>query len=308
MIDQSYDLDYITNRIKTLAKSSQNEEDLKLVIGPEFDNIAEHMGLERAQYERMAGSRTILSRGRTDALYGRFILEYKSLGLLSKTINRNSAIQQVKNYIEAKSTSEGLDKSLYFSAIIDGINVLFIQYSSIESKWRVKGPFEINRGSVNTILEAIRGLKRKALDGNEIIRDLGPSSVVAKEFIRALYQTELTSDRSKVIFDEWYRTFLQVVSYKSDRLRELNDIYEIKADNESEGKKLLFCVQTYFALIMKLIAAEVVQLYSGGRFMSSFLGELDDSRLKGNLVSKLKFFEEEGGFFQQITGISKLSE
>jgi len=41
--------------------------------------------------------------------------------------------------------------------------------------------------------------------------------------------------------------------------------------------RLLFTVQTYYALILKLLAAEVVYLHGGGRFYKSYIAELDDA-------------------------------
>lgn len=294
--------------IKLRASSSYNEEDLKLGVAPLLDQIAGKLGLEGARYEKQVGSRSILFRGRLDALYGRFILEYKSPGLLDHSLERTSAIQQVKDYITTKSQSEGLQKSLYFSAVLDGRKVLFVQFSGVENKWRVRGPFPINKESVGTLIEAIRGLSRKALDGNEIIKDLGPMSEVAKEVISLLYETDLRSERSNVLYEEWYRTFIQVVSYTPSKLKELRQTYEVRVENENQGRKLLYSIQTYFALVMKLITAEVLQLYSGGRMMRSFLLELDDARIHGLLINKLRFIEEEGGFFQQITGIENFLE
>lgn len=299
----------LLNSIKKGINSCKTEEDVKLLIAPILDKTAEELGIERAEYEStIGGEREIFKRKKTDALYGRFIVEYKSPNLLADDKKWQSAIKQVEDYITGKSEKDNLNKPLYFACIIDGYNVSFVRYSSLESRWVVRKPSILSSTDITRIIEAIRGLQRKALDAGEIIKDLGPGSSIAKNFVRILFETNLKSDRSKIMFEEWFRTFLQVVAYDQGRLKELNVVYGMKASNINDQKKLLFSVQTYFAIIMKLISAEVVQMQFGGGLARSYLAELDSSLGTEDGINRVKDLEEEGGFFQKITGIRNYLE
>ncbi len=299
----------LLDSIRKGIDSCQNEEDVKLHIAPILDKVAEELGIERAEYEStIGGKREVFKRKKTDALYGRFIIEYKSPNLLADDKKSQSAVRQVEDYITGKSEKDNLDKHLYFACIIDGYNVSFVRHSLPESRWVVRKPSILNSTDITRIVEAIRGLRRKALDANEIIKDMGPGSSIAKNFVRSFFETDLKSERSKIMFEEWFRTFLQVVAYDQGGLKELNAVYGVKAPSANDQKKLLFSVQTYFAIIMKLISAEVVQMQFGGGLARSYLAELDKSLATEDGLDKIRDLEEEGGFFQKITGIRNYLE
>ncbi len=309
--DFSYtDADLVLERIHQSIPNCNSEEDIKLVIAPILDDIASSLGLEKAEYEsKIGGDKTaIYKRKKTDALYGRFIIEYKAPKLLDNGKKASEAEEQVKGYIEGKSKAEGLDLSLYFACVIDGYNILFIRYSSVESAWIIGRPAPIGPSDIVRIVEAIRGLQRKALDANLIIRDLGLGSTLARKFVKALFETNLSTNKSKIMFEEWFRTFRQVVAYDQGKLKQLNTVYGLEAKSQEDQKKLLFSIQTFFAIVMKLISAEVVQLHFGGKLTVSYLGELKGILNTDYGREKIRDLEEEGGYFQKITGIKNYLE
>jgi len=288
------------SELKKKLANARTEEDVKMVIGPFIDNKAKMLGFEPGKYEH----RLEISGGRPDALYEKVILEYKAPGYLSE-INFYEGAEQVKRYIESLSKESGLKKWMFFSAILDGQKIGFIRYSEVDEKWIKTLPQEINEFNFSKLLNAMRGLKRKGLTGENIVKDFGPNSNIGKKVITALYETEMKSPRSKILEDEWFDTFKQIVSYNPKSMWELARQYGIDAHTEEEFKKMLFSVQTYFALLMKLIVAEVISNYGEGKLSGSYLLELKESN---DIKMGLKDLEDEGGFFQKISKLRNFLE
>jgi len=194
---------------------------------------------------------------------------------------------------------------MFFSAILDGQKIGFIRYSEVEEKWVKTRPQEINESNISRLLNAMRGLKRKGLTGENIVKDFGHNSNIGKKVITAFYETEMKSPRSKILEDEWFDTFKQIVSYNPKSMWELARQYGIEAHTEKEFKKMLFSVQTYFALLMKLIVAEVISNYGEGKLSGSYLLELKESN---DIKMELENLEDEGGFFQKISKLRNFLE
>lgn len=286
--------------IKRELEKARTEEDVKMRVGPFLDRKAKELGLEMAEYEH----RLEVSGERIDALYSKVIIEYKSPGYLTE-LGFHEAAGQVISYIENLSKQSGLNQSLYFSAIIDGKRIGFVRFSEVESRWIKIRPQEINDTNLSRILNAMRGLGRKELTADNIVKDFGPNSDKAREIVNAFYNTDLKAPRSVVLEDEWFETFKQIVSYTPKGMAELAKYYRIKAKNEKEFKKLLFAVQTYFALVMKLIVAEVMSNYSQGRLSGSYLLRLKETE---DIKREIKDLEDEGGFFQKIMQVRNFLE
>jgi len=144
---------------------------------------------------------------------------------------------------------------------LDGYKIGFVRYREAIKGFESKGPFEVNKNTVAKLIEAIIGLRRKALSAEELLKDFGPESRVAKESITTLYSKLLgTSPRTQMLFEDWRRVFSQVCAYSPEKIRGLEEVYGFKRD-EADPEKLLFALHTYYALIMKLLAAEVASLY-----------------------------------------------
>ncbi len=157
-------------------------------------------------------------------------------------------------------------------------------------------------------MEAIRGLARKPLDADLLIKDLGPGSRVAKKVVSIFYDkiAHAKSERCKMLFDDWRRVFSQVCAYSPEKIAGLEAIYGIRKDGINY-EALLFAVHSYYALVMKLLAAEVAVLF-GGFFLKSYTRKLENAYLRGpdQLRDELKELEE-GGIFVNL-GIENFLE
>jgi len=304
----SVDAEEVAKEILEVARESVSEEDLKLGVeyllrSKVIERLKEVEKAEipyaswrppRARYEV-----TLVSGLRADALYGHLIIEYEKPRTFDSRSGFEKAVEQVKSYIVAHAEVEARFPR-YFGVVLDGYKIGFVRYREAIKGFESKGPFEVNKNTVAKLIEAIIGLRRKALSAEELLKDFGPESSAAREAIKALYNKLLrATPRTEMLFEDWRRVFSQVCAYSPDKIRGLEEVYGFKR-GEADPEKLLFALHTYYALIMKLLAAEVASLYVAPKLLS-YLRVLEDAYYSGHerLREKLKELEE-GGVFTQL--------
>jgi len=291
-------VDEVLACIKNAVTQAHSEEDVRVRVSNCIeDGVLKPLGItQKGKYEY-----TLVSGARVDALYGHVIIEYKALGKLSNP----SDIQRVKEQVIRYITTEAGGKELWdrFLGIIISDRIAFVRYDKASGLWIIRGPYDINREVAIKVIEALRGLRRRSLNVDNITTDFGLSSQLAKRTVRLLY-TRLTNSRSgrtKLLFEDWMRLFRQATGYDPGKLKELKELvgeYGLSGPNVNYDA-LLFSIHTYYALIMKLIAAEVAYLYGGGRFYRSYAAELDDAYTRNGiegLVAVLRGLEDGGAF------------
>jgi len=109
--------------------------------------------------------------------------------------------------------------------------------------------------------------------------------------------------RAKLLFSDWMRLFRQATGYRPEELEELPKLaseYEIQGSVNYDA--LIFSIHTFYALLLKLIAAEITYLYGGGKFYRSYIAELDDAYSKGGLDELKRTLQEleSGGYIQEV--------
>ncbi len=130
---------------------------------------------------------------------------------------------------------------------------------------------------------------RKDLSPEHLIADFGPETELATEAVGVLARLVASEQHPKanVIYDEWRRMFGIVYGTeqlerpgKSPEAQALRSAYQIKI-----GVKfpvLLFAVHTYYALLMKMLATELI--VAQGSLGDSFVGSLARTRLRKQLA------------------------
>jgi SAM-dependent methyltransferase len=133
------------------------------------------------------------------------------------------------------------------------------------------------------------------------------SSKKAKEGVSSLYETLLgtTSPKAKVFFDQWRILFGEVCGYdvtsENEKISELADSYGIKKPKAAE---LLFSLQSYYAIVMKFLAAEIAATFTplGTSIVRQCAASSSSPRLR-SLMQRL----EQGGIWTEL-GISNFLE
>jgi len=164
------------------------------------------------------------------------------------------------------------------------------------------------------LVEALRGLRRKPLDVDQLLRDFGPGSQLTVRLVRALYSKVVgleEGSRARLLFSDWARLFRQATGYRPEELEELPELArEYGIQGAVDYDALIFSIHTYYALLLKLIAAEIVYLYGGGRFYSSYIAKLDDAYSKRGLEGLREALQdlESGGVFKRLMNIENFLE
>lgn len=300
---EDIDVNSLCAEIRKHASEARNEEELKIRVESILRPILDRWGIKWASYEHSHK----ISGVRKDALYGTVIVEYKAPQKLDSKRDFEKGKEQVKRYI----SEEGGDPQYfgrYFGILLDGYKIAFIRYR--KNEWEEPDlPLEISPRTVLRILEAMRGLKRKPIDAEELLIDFGPKSELSKSLILKLYRliANPKSSRSLMLFEDWRRVFSQVCAYSKDKMVGLIDYYGLKEKENVDVEKLMFSVHTYYTLQMKLLTSEIVTLFANS-LLGSYLKRIEEAYYKGldDMLSELQDLEE-GGIFNTI-GIKNFLE
>jgi len=218
------DIDDIMLCIKSSVVRAVTEEDVRVRVSSCIEEkILKPLGLQTTvgKYEY-----TLISGARVDALYGHVIVEYKAPGKLSSAHDVQKAKEQVIRYIK----SEAGDKSEWFRylGVIISDRIAFVRYDPRNDTWVLRGPYDIRREVIVKVVEALRGLRRKNLDVNSLVKDFGPQSQIATNTIKLLYDKLKGSNnpKTKTLFEDWMRLFKQATGYKPEELEELPKLAE----------------------------------------------------------------------------------
>lgn len=290
-------LEQVYERIKLAAKQASNEEELRHNVSKVLDEIAREFGVSgRLEKSTQLLESKKVFRGRIDALYGGVIIEYKSPGKLKEKQAFNSALDQVINYIKSEAKSEEF-YPYYLGVLFDGSTIAFVRYWG--GSFKVNGPLPFTFEAFEHLVDALRGLTRKPLDAEMLLRDFGPKSRITEEVLRAFYSAleSPKSDRTEMLFEDWRRIFSQVCSYTPEKLKKLAEFYGFK---EADPERLTFALHTYYTLLMKLIVSEIVSVLSEG-LTGSVLARLNESYLSDVESFRFVLTElEDGGLFRQL--------
>lgn len=314
------DLENLAKQIKTIARNSNSEEDIKVRFIQAISPFLKELGIERPRFEE----RTIF-QGRMDAVYGQCILEFKTPGKLSNKKGIDSTAKQLKGYLDAKAkgATDNYEEALKrISGIAtDGFKIFFLRYwpgklqearpydshlalfeTRKEGGFQIIGPMKISSESLDRLFLHLRALKRKTLNAKSLVERFGPGSKIAQIAIRNLYKglKDAKEPSTRSFYNQWERTFGIVYGEdvgKAERdVPKLAKAYSLES-KDIELKPLLFTVHTYFALLIKLLAGELLALQQKGLISPTLLPDLLSAN-KGERKRQLEDLES-GGYFQR---------
>lgn len=281
----------LAERIRDAARQSTSEQELVLSIETALGPVLEELGIPRtAQYEK-----TLLG-GRADAVYGSVIIEYERPGKLSTAPGQDEAWRQVRDYMrqQAEILSPGAPQDALpklAGVVLDGQQIGFVLWrpggkpdadlfelrsretqlsidteEEIAGRFQQLGPFAVSADSVTDLLRFLRALSRRPLEAGALADEFGPDAEIARRVVGALDRALRTpgATRTSVLYTEWLRLFGAIYGeagkVKRPAVQALAETYGV--EDEDVGR-MLFAVHTYFALVMKILAVELVALQSG---------------------------------------------
>jgi len=272
------------------------------------EKVWRELGVPDPEYERVIKGLSV-KHYRVDALYGLTLFEYKRPNTLRRHASREEAVNKVKNeYIpglledsEIKKIINEIKKSglspRVAGVIIDGYNVVFVD-CHVDRGTCIADPevgaYPIDEWSLRRIVRVVMASYKKRLDARSLASDFGYRSVIARKVVRTFYNNLLNprSERTKVLFEEWKKVVSQAYPLSPSELAKIAELYGFSEDEvrDIQGDKLFYAIQTYYALLLKLLAAEVsARFYNASA--AAYFKHLLRARDYGDLRRELELLE-----------------
>lgn len=293
----------LTSDIISNSKTAENEA--TVVSGFEIqlygfvDNI---LGLKiLPTKEKHVGTERHIAKGRIDSKVGALIIEFKHSSALKTESQQKKATEQLISYLKGLNSEDGIN---YKGLITDGIVIKFV---SIQDGLIKEEPFQsLTYRAMDRIIRDIVLLEQKALTPQNLVKDFYNSEddSIALELVHNLYESlKDPSVKTMQLFEEWKELFRLAHDDKSkqqaieDRRDALSKIIGHKVHDNTDEYKILYALQTSYAIIIKLVAFNVLSKIKFN------INLLDYNRLSGmdseTLRSKISEIED-GGIFRDL--------
>lgn len=300
---QGPDIGVLAERLRDAIAGCSSEEDLRVSVELVLREALPELPVPR--YEKAV--RTSTFTGRADAVHQRLVIEYEKPRSLMNSTKHQHAVQQVCDYITGfrlgpdvptqvaepglfppgtiytREEEERLAANV--GLVTDGQVFTFVHRRG--KNWFTERR-TLDADTAEKLLLWLRAMSRKDLSPENLIADFGPSSPLAAAVVSVLAKLVESGryPKANVIFEEWKRIF--GIVYGTEQL------HRTRRDPESEAliaayqldigvdfSLLLFSIHTYYALLMKLLATEVI--VGQGGLGDTFIGRLARGRLQEQL-------------------------
>ncbi len=283
------------------AQGAGSEEDVRHACNnliDEFINKAELTLKGRHEYD--------LAGGRIDSKYGGVVIEYKDpkgAGKITENENAPGAkavVKQLKKRFRDFEAKEHVGMDRILGVGCDGDVLVFVRKHG--ARFDVESPQPVTAHTVQRLLRAIvsvgaRGLSFTPKNLSDYFGSESPSAQKGVRLIHDLIRTT-NSPKAQTFFRQWQILFGEVCGYdihgRSHKVRALADHYSIPGPRPAQ---LLFAVHTYYAIFMKMLAAEIVASFSP--LGTSTLRRLVSAPTSAKLREELRNLEH-GGIWSQI--------
>lgn len=311
----------LADEIVEAAGTARTEEDLKMRVAPLLERAFKAVGLDiDVAYEKATRL-----RARMDAVYGHLIIEYKAPGKLVT----GQVVKQLQGYLRDEAGRHGSDPEAFLEKAVgvslDGRRILFVRYSrkaqilptpvpmpepqgdlfpevTPGQGFQVQGPFPVSPQSLASLLVYVRAAGRRPLTAEHLADVFGPEQEAARVAVAELYTAAMRGQRRGArgrvgtFYEEWDRIFGAVYGEKLDSAEpaagETAELYSLPSGVRL--KTLLFAIHTYYALLLKLIAHELLALQKGFEVepLVEDLAAAEDDRLR----ERLQYLEDGSDF------------
>ena len=288
------------------AASTVNHPEAKLRehVAPLWDD---YLRSNRINLNFQSRDERQFANGRADTVFNQLILEYKKPGAIRENNEKNrKLIDQVKHYIEDLAKEDRWKEERLLGVAFDGKYFLYVQKK--HGRWIPEEPEPVSELSLEKFFRYLEKLTGKAaLIPENLIRDFAiggeARNYLASQAIKAFYfaLTKNLDPKVKVFFEQWALQFAEVhgaIENKKFDAETLFKSYGFKKDEQKDFDFLafFFALDTYYGLLMKLLAYQVVGYYTLKNIAGLPLTDwekLDSGSFKDKLAAL-----EEGGIFR----------
>ncbi len=291
----------MADEMPKIAGFAESEEEVRIGCTKLIDNFIGTANL------KMKGRHEYgLAGGRIDSKYGGVVIEYKDpngAGKLSE--NQDSpGVRAVVAQIQRRFTDLQREEQVGMERILgvgcDGNYMVFVSRRGRE--FDISPPSAVTPYVAQKLLRALVSLSARghSFTPENLSADFGEKSTLAQEGIHSIYEVicETESAKAQTFFKQWQILFGEVCGYdihgRSSRIDKLGSHYLIPYANPAQ---LLFAVHTYYALLIKLLAAEIVASLSP--LGLSTLKKLFDAPTSEKLRLELQKLER-GGIWKDL--------
>lgn len=220
------------------------------------------------------------SSGRADAIYNRFVIEFEPPGSLRPSLMHSAtrhAVDQVQQYLRGVAAESSIALERLAGCAFDGSWIVYVQGE--RDTLRVSRPRSVDLQALSALVETLESLASgRGLTAANLDEDFGRTSDVGREVVgnlTRLFVDGRASARSLAMFGQW-RIDLGNASgpfAPTDRSqwRQLCEDLEVPAGDEL-APHVLFCAQTYFALVAKLVALIILEGATGETLVAALAG------------------------------------
>lgn len=257
--------------IEANLTENRSEAKLRELVAPLWDD---YLHSQKINLNLLRIDERQLANGRPDTVYQGLILEYKKPGVIKNNNEKNrKIIDQVRHYIEDLAKEDRWKENRLFGVVFDGNYFLFVHKVG---RWVAESPVRVSEKSIERFLRTLEKLTTKPLIPDNLIRDFSvdadTGNSIAAYAIKAFYFALAgnVDPKVKVFFEQWARQFAEVhgsIENKKFDQETLFKSYGFKKDEQStqSGFNFLaffFALDTYYGLLMKLLAYQVVGFYT----------------------------------------------
>ena len=253
------------------------------------------------EYKVSVPEGTLLVRHyRIDSYYGLVFFEYK----LPRGEVGKEALGQVRDKYIPGLLNDGNTKALLqriremglkpviVGIITNGLEVIFVEYDVDDDELSTRR-LKLDKEAVRYMIRYIVASWKRRLDAHALSVEFGHGSGLAKRAVRLFYNKLLNAGgRPRDMYEEWKRQVSIVYPGGGAEVAEVAKDYGV--EGEADGAALFFAIQTYYALILKLLAAEIASRYYDSVVMS-FLKELREAAADEKKMRERLARLEEGG-------------
>jgi SAM-dependent methyltransferase len=227
------------------------------------------------------------ARGRADAVYNRFVIEFEPPGALRPSVMHSGtrhAVAQVQQYLRGLAAESGLQLERLAGCAFDGSWIVYVTWE--RGEWIVARPRAATPDALDGLLLSLGSLASgRGLTAGNLHEDFGRRSETARHAVPAIARLVLAEDpspRTTSMYEQWLRdqgsaSGQLAVSDLSD-WRELCRALGVPGDQE-RSRPVLFALQTYFSIVAKLTALVILEGSTGLRLVSRLRAHQRDSFL-----------------------------
>lgn len=215
------------------------------------------------------------SRGRLDAIFNRFVIEFEPPGALRPSVIHSGtrhAVSQVQQYLRGVADETGLPLERLAGCAFDGTWIVYV--TAPQNEWQVQRPLRVDSDALRALVDTLESLAAgRGLTAENLEEDFGRDSDAASTAVAALVGVLVDggSPRTHALFEQWRLDIGNASGFgPASDLPEWLDLCEALGvpAHEAVASHVLFGLQTYFALVARLFALVVLEGATGAQLVT----------------------------------------